>query len=55
MADVGAPIQTWMASLSPSDRDRVITEIHAVLHRYYDGEIVRMPANVNIACGRKGS
>jgi ubiquinone/menaquinone biosynthesis C-methylase UbiE len=55
MADVGAPIQTWMASLSAPDRDRATTEIHTVLHRYYDGEIVRIPANVNVACGSKGS
>jgi ubiquinone/menaquinone biosynthesis C-methylase UbiE len=32
MADAGAPIQTWMASLPAHDRDRMVTEIHTVLH-----------------------
>ena len=54
LADVGAPIQTWMAALPAADRDRAVAEIHAVIRRYYDGEVVRIPANVHVGWGRKG-
>jgi ubiquinone/menaquinone biosynthesis C-methylase UbiE len=53
MSDGAAPIQTWMASLSTGDRQRAVADIHSVLYRYHDGEGVRMPINVNVACAAK--
>lgn len=49
------PVQTWMAALTDSDRERALTEIHDALRQYYDGRSVNVPIDVIVASGQRSA
>jgi ubiquinone/menaquinone biosynthesis C-methylase UbiE len=51
IVDTGAPLQTWLASLSPDDEQRAVAEILDALSPYDDGQFVRVPIEVIVATG----
>jgi ubiquinone/menaquinone biosynthesis C-methylase UbiE len=51
IVDTGAPLQTWLASLSPEDEQRAVAEILDALSPYDDGQFVRVPIEVIVATG----
>jgi enediyne biosynthesis protein CalE5 len=53
LVDTAAPVQTWMASLSSTEREGALAEIYEALYQYYDGENVNVPIDVIVCSGSK--
>jgi ubiquinone/menaquinone biosynthesis C-methylase UbiE len=51
LVDTAAPVQTWMASMSAQDRERLTADIDSALGSYYDGRSVNLPITVVVASG----
>ena len=52
MADTAGPLAPLIQGLAPTERDRVAADAAGRLERYRAGDVLRIPAQAQLAWGR---